>query len=128
MCVYCNRSQKTSLRIKTTATPLDFVSCRIILFCTCCDVIWDLFQYTHTEKCYLFVNLLIASLVSREVYKENKSNKLIKKNVDTAKHWEIHSEMPVIILNTVYLSFIKMFLNFHFSHEQSRIGILSQII
>ena len=72
MCVYCNRSQKTSERIKTTVMQLDFVSCRIFLFFARCDVIWDLLQYTPPEKCYLFVNLLIASLVSREVYTEEK--------------------------------------------------------
>ena len=29
--VYCNRSQNTSQRVKTTVTPLDFVSSGIIL-------------------------------------------------------------------------------------------------
>ena len=38
MCVYCNRSQMTSQRVKNEH-----------------DLFFDLLQYTHTEKCYLFV-------------------------------------------------------------------------
>ena len=45
LCVYCNRSQKTSSRT--------------FLFFTRCDIFCDLLQYTHTEKCYLFVNYSI---------------------------------------------------------------------
>ena len=43
-------------------TPLDFVSCRTFLFFTGCDVIYDLLQYTHTGKCYLFVNINILAV------------------------------------------------------------------
>ena len=48
MYVYCNRSQKTSQRVKNVLS-------RTFLFFTRCDVICDLLQYTYTEKCYLFV-------------------------------------------------------------------------
>ena len=60
--LYCNRSQKTSQRVKNNshATRLRLVS--YFLFFTRCDVICDLLQYTHTEKCYLFVNYEIHFL------------------------------------------------------------------
>ena len=50
VCVYCNRSQKTSQRVKNNShatrlrlSSLDFVSCRTFLFFTItrCDVICD---------------------------------------------------------------------------------------
>ena len=34
----------------------------IFLFFTRCDVICDLLQYTHTEKCYLFVKYMFWGL------------------------------------------------------------------
>ena len=45
VCVHCNRSQKTSQRVKNNshATRLRLVS----YFLFCCDVICDLLQYTH---------------------------------------------------------------------------------
>ena len=53
--MYCNRSQKTSQRVRNNshATRLRLVS--YFLFFLCCDVIHDPLQYTHMEKCYLFV-------------------------------------------------------------------------
>ena len=55
VCVYCNRSQKTSHRVKNNsyATRLSLLS--YVLFFTRCDIFCDVLQYTHTEKCYLFV-------------------------------------------------------------------------
>ena len=52
-CIMDHRRRHSVLR--TTVTPLNFVSCRIFLFFACCDVICDLLQYTHTKQCYLFV-------------------------------------------------------------------------
>ena len=43
VCVFCNRSQKTSQRD-------DFVSCRTFLFFTRYDVICELLQYTHAHS------------------------------------------------------------------------------
>ena len=48
VCVYCNRSQMTSQRVKNKKV-------RESTFFTRCDVFCDLLQYTYTEKCYLFV-------------------------------------------------------------------------
>ena len=52
--LYCNRSQKTSQRLKnnhgTRLCPVSY-----FLFFTRYDVICDLLQYTRTEKCNLFV-------------------------------------------------------------------------
>ena len=57
------------------------------------------------------------------------THKLI--NIDTANHLESHSEMrtrgSLFRLNIVYLSFIKMFLKFHFFQGRLRIGTLFQI-
>ena len=55
-CMYCNRSQKTSQRVKNNsyATRLRLVS--YFLFFTRYHVICDLLEYLHTEKCNLFVN------------------------------------------------------------------------
>ena len=54
MCVYCNRSQMTSQRVKNNnhVTRLRLVS--FFLFFARCDIICDLLQYTHMEKCNLF--------------------------------------------------------------------------
>ena len=53
MCIYCNRSQMTSQRIKNTTMST------WLLFFTRCDVFCDLLLYTlthaRTEKCNLFV-------------------------------------------------------------------------
>ena len=49
--VYCNRSQKTSQRVKNNchSTPLDFVSCRT--FCSLHAVTsCDLLQYTRCTE------------------------------------------------------------------------------
>ena len=53
--IYCNRSQKTSQCAKNNshATRLRLLS--YFVFFTRCNVICDLLQYTHTEKCNLFV-------------------------------------------------------------------------
>ena len=60
VCVYCNRSQKTSQRVKNSgATRLRLVS--YFLFFTRCDVIFDLLQYTRTQKCNLFVKYYNSS-------------------------------------------------------------------
>ena len=55
VCTVINRRRRHSV-YRTTITPLDFVSCRI--FCSLravIDVICYLLQYTHKEKCNLFV-------------------------------------------------------------------------
>ena len=64
MCVYCNRSKKRSCS-----------------FFTRCDVICDLLQYTHTEKCYLFI--LYNKNSKRAWKKKNKSSDLIWRGFDT---------------------------------------------
>ena len=48
--VYCDRSRKTSQRVKNDShvTRLHLVS--YFLFFTSCDVICDLLQYTRTEN------------------------------------------------------------------------------
>ena len=53
--VYCNRSQKTSQRVKNNshATRLRLVP--YFLFFTRCEIICGLLQYTYTEKSNLFV-------------------------------------------------------------------------
>ena len=55
VCVYCNRSQKTSQPVKNNKyeTRRSRVVC--LLSFTRCDVFCDLLQYTHKEKRYLFV-------------------------------------------------------------------------
>ena len=54
-CVYCNRSLMMSQRerIKKYNTRRSWVAW--LLFFTRCDIFCDVLQYTHTEKCYLFV-------------------------------------------------------------------------
>ena len=49
VCAYCNRSQKTSQRVKKNSHAT-------LLFFTRCDVLCDLLQCTQTGKCNLFVN------------------------------------------------------------------------
>ena len=53
--VYCNRSQMTSQRLKKRKYDTRRSRVRRLLFFTRCNVFCDLLQYTHTEKCYLFV-------------------------------------------------------------------------
>ena len=55
VCVYCNRSQMSQHVKNNSHATTDFVLCRTFLFFTCSDVICDLLQYTHMEKCNLFV-------------------------------------------------------------------------
>ena len=58
VCVYCNRSQKTSQRVKDNshATRLRLVS---YFFCSLHAVTSSVIYYsTHTEKCYLFVKYM----------------------------------------------------------------------
>ena len=63
MCVYCNRSQITSQRVKNKkSTRRSRVAW--LLFFTRCDVFCDLLQYTHTEKYYLFVCCLFVKMLS----------------------------------------------------------------
>ena len=50
--VYCNRSQKTSQRVKNK--EYDKRRSRLLFF-TRCDVFCDLLQYSRSEKCNLFV-------------------------------------------------------------------------
>ena len=59
VCVYCNRSQKTSQRAckEPTVTPLDFVSCRTFLFFT--RVTSSVIYYsTHTEKNVIYLLII----------------------------------------------------------------------
>ena len=58
MCVYCNRSQKMSQRVKNNShtTRLRLVTYFFVLYTH--DVICDLLQYTHREKCNLFANYI----------------------------------------------------------------------
>ena len=67
VCVYCNRSQKTSQRVKNNshATRLRLV---LFLFFTRCDVMCDLLQYTRTQKCNLFVKYNMSGVLYR-IYK-----------------------------------------------------------
>ena len=58
-CVYCNRSQKTSQRVKNNSHAT-----RSFLFFTRCDVICDLLQYTHTEKCNIFVKQIASGVAN----------------------------------------------------------------
>ena len=55
VCVYCNRSQMTSQRIKNENVRHETKLVEWCLFFTCCDVFYDLLQYTHREKCNIFV-------------------------------------------------------------------------
>ena len=60
--VYCNRSQKTSQRIKNNshATQLWLVSHFFVLY-TLWRHLWSITVHTHTEKCNLFVNFKTAT-------------------------------------------------------------------
>ena len=53
--VYFDRSQKTSQRVKNNSHATRFVFVSYFLFFTRYDVIYDLLQYTRTEKYNLFV-------------------------------------------------------------------------
>ena len=50
--------------VTPTVTPLDFVSCSTFWTFTRCNVICDLLQYTHMEKCNLFVTWIAETLFS----------------------------------------------------------------
>ena len=56
LCMYCNRSQKTSQCVKNNshATQLRLVS-YFLFFYTLWRLLWSITVHTHTEKCYLFV-------------------------------------------------------------------------
>ena len=56
VCVYCNRSQKTSQRVKNNshATRFRLVSYFFVLY-TLWRHLWSITVHTHTEKCNLFV-------------------------------------------------------------------------
>ena len=55
VCVYCNRSQMTSQRVKKKKYETRRSRVGWLLFFTRCSVFCDLLQYTRTEKCNLFV-------------------------------------------------------------------------
>ena len=68
VCVYCNRSQKTSQRVKNNshATRLCLVS--YFLFFIRCDVKCDLLQDTQTEKCYYLLSTTLPTISNGSSY------------------------------------------------------------
>ena len=59
MCVYCNRSQKMSQRVKNShTTPVDLVLYFFVLY-TLAMTSSVIYYSTHTEKCYIFVKYSI---------------------------------------------------------------------
>ena len=56
LCVYCNRSQKTSLHVENSWTVMLLNSC-VVLFVlqTLWHHLWSITVQWHTEKCNLFV-------------------------------------------------------------------------
>ena len=61
--MYCNRSQKTSQRVKNNSHDSRLRLVSYVLYFTCCDVICDLLQYTRTEKCNLFVKFIFPQKI-----------------------------------------------------------------
>ena len=55
LCMYCNRSQMTSQRVKNKKYDMRRSRVVWLLLLTRCDVFCDLLQYTYMEKCNLFV-------------------------------------------------------------------------
>ena len=53
VCVYCNKSQKTSQRVMNDSHDTRLRLVAYLLFFIRCDVICDPLQYTRTEKCNL---------------------------------------------------------------------------
>ena len=101
MCVYCNRSQTstTSQHVKNNGMTVVF---------TRCDVFCDLLQYTHVEKCDLFV-----------LY--NKNSKVYWRILDMKKEKQVcwhdltcplidHCQQPMKIHTEVMLSYKYMLL------------------
>ena len=88
--LYCDRSQKTSQRVKNNSHTTQLHLMLYFLFFTRCDVICDLLQYTRTEKCDLFVKYTTQIKIQLKYISKNipfpaKTLRMEKVNTETLR-------------------------------------------
>ena len=79
VCVYCNRSQKTSQPVMNNKYETRRSRVAWLLSFTRCDVFCDLLQYTHKEKRYLFV---LYNKTSKGLLKDSTTSPLTWSDVE----------------------------------------------